>query len=189
MKVGLYFGSFNPVHHGHLIIAQHIVNQKLTNQVWFVISPQNPLKTNGSLLNEHHRKHLVDIAIKEELKLKSSNVEFNMPKPSYTIDTLIYLKEKFPKYSFEIIMGADSFQNIKKWKNYETLVKENDLLIFPRKNFPIENKINANIITLEAPLIEISSTRVREMIKKNLSIKYLVPDNVKEEIERNGYYK
>ena len=189
MKIGLYFGSFNPIHHGHLIIAQHIINQSLVDQIWFIISPQNPLKKATSLLNEHHRKHLVEIAIINERKLKASNVEFNLPRPSYTIDTLIYLKEKFPDHSFEIILGSDSFKNISKWKNYEILIQDYQFLIFPRKDFKLDRVENANCRILNAPLIEISSTHIRNMIKDGLSIDYLVPEKVKEEIERNGYYK
>lgn len=189
MKVGLYFGSFNPIHHGHLIMAQYIINQDLVDQIWFVISPHNPLKKIGTLLNQHHRKHLIDISIEYERKLKTSSVEFNLPKPSYTIDTLIYLKEKYPDNIFEIIMGSDSFQNIEKWKNFEILVKEYYFLIFPRKNFAVENNIQANVRILDAPLIEISSTHIRNLIKRGLSIKYLVPDIVEEEIEINGYFK
>lgn len=189
MKIGLYFGSFNPIHHGHLIIAQHIINQSLVDQIWFIISPQNPLKKATSLLNEHHRKYLVEIAIINERKLKASNVEFNLPRPSYTIDTLIYLKEKFPDHSFEIILGSDSFKNISKWKNYEILIQDYQFLIFPRKDFKLDRVENANCRILNAPLIEISSTHIRNMIKDGLSIDYLVPEKVKEEIERNGYYK
>src|SRR6478672_4307435 len=120
--IGLYFGSFNPVHHGHLIIAKHLLNQKLVDEVWFVVSPQNPFKNSGTLLNENHRYFLLQEAIEGEQKLKVSNVEFKLPKPSYTVNTLSYLQEKYPDHSFSIIMGSDSFQNIEKWKNAEVII-------------------------------------------------------------------
>lgn len=189
MKTGLYFGSFNPIHIGHLIIANHIVNNTSLDQVWFVISPQNPLKSANALLNKYHRKALIDLAIEGERKLKSSSIEFSLPIPSYTIDTLTYLKEKYPDHIFSIIMGSDSLQNISKWKNYEYLVEKYQLLVYERPGFKIGNSSFPNIIYLKAPLLDVSSTRIREMIKAGNSIKFLVPDVVKEEIERNHYYK
>ncbi|MEP6947736.1 MAG: nicotinate (nicotinamide) nucleotide adenylyltransferase [Ginsengibacter sp.] len=188
MKIGLYFGSFNPIHTGHLIIASHIVNNTLLEQVWFVISPQNPLKKAASLLNEHHRKHLIDLSIEGEKKLKTSNVEFKLPKPSYTIDTLTYLSEKYPHHEFSVIMGSDSFSNIKRWKNYEVLSKNYPIYIYERPGFKLSGTQESNIIILQAPLLEISSTHIRELVRLKKSIRYLVPDIVKEEIERQQYY-
>ena len=189
MKIGLYFGSFNPVHIGHLIIGNYIVINTDVDQVWFVISPQNPLKENLNLLNKYHRKYLIDIAIEGENKLRTSTIEFSLPTPSYTIDTLTYLKEKYPDYQFYIIIGSDSYQNITKWKNYEMLLKSYEILVYERPGFTIEDPVEANIKTLKAPLLDISSTKIREMIKRGDSIKFLVPDVVKEEIEKNHYYK
>ena len=189
MNIGLYFGSFNPVHIGHLIIANYIVNKTDLNQVWFVISPQNPLKESNSLLNKYHRKYLIDIAIDGEKKLKTSTIEFSLPTPSYTIDTLTYLQEKYPEYKFSIIIGSDSFQNIYKWKNYEQLINNYPVLVYERPGFTTKNTVEKNITFLNAPLLDISSTKIREMIKKGESIKFLVPDVVKEEIEKNHYYK
>jgi nicotinate-nucleotide adenylyltransferase len=189
MTIGLYFGSFNPVHIGHLIIANHIVNTNSLQQVWFVVSPQNPFKNTSSLLNEYHRLHLVTVAIDGEKKLRASNVEFKLPKPSYTIDTLTYIKEKYPEHLFAIIMGSDGFTNLNKWKNYETLVKDYPFYIYKRPGFEITKTFGATVHLLDAPLLDISSTRIRSMIKEKQSIKFLVPDVVKEEIERNGYYK
>ena len=189
MNIGLYFGSFNPVHIGHLIIAGYISNYDNVDQVWFVLSPQNPLKPQNNLLNEYHRQHLLLNAIEGENKLKCSIIEFHLPRPSYTIDTLAYLKEKYPEHNFNIIMGSDSFQNIKKWKNYELLIAEYPILVYKRPGFEINNKLQANITVLDAPLLEISSTNIREMIKRGKSIRFLVPDTVKEEIDRNHYYK
>lgn len=188
MKVGLYFGSFNPVHNGHLIIASYILNETDLKQVWLIVSPQNPLKKSSSLLNEYHRLHLVKSAIDGEKNIKVSSIEFQLPKPSYTIDTLTYLKEKYPQHDFSIIMGSDSFNNIEKWKNYQVLLKEYAIYIYRRPGFEIINN-KKNIIVLDAPLIEISSTRIRELIKSGKSIRYLVPDIVKDEIENNNYYK
>lgn len=189
MKIGLYFGSFNPVHIGHLIIANFMATNTNLDQVWFVISPQNPLKHKSSLLNKYHRKYLIDIAIDGEKKLRSSAIEFSLPTPSYTIDTLSYLQEKYPDYSFLIIIGSDSVQNLPKWKNFELLVKNFEILVYERPGFAIEKTHESRIVKVKAPLLDISSTQIREMIKKGDSIKFFVPDVVKEEIERNHYYK
>ena len=190
MKIGLYFGSFNPIHVGHLIIAKYVADNIDLNQVWFVISPQNPLKINRTLLNKYHRKYLIDIAIEGEKKLKSSSIEFSLPLPSYTIDTLTYLKEKYIYHTFSVIIGSDSLGNITKWKNYEQLIKNYELLIYERPGFQNDNNnLSSNIKYLKAPLLDISSTRIREMIKAGKSIKFFVPDVVKEEIDRNHYYK
>ncbi len=189
MKIGLYFGSFNPIHIGHLIIANHLLNATDLQQVWLVISPHNPLKKSASLLNEYQRLHLVQKAIEGENKLKASSVEFHLPKPSYTIDTLTYLQEKFPDHSFSVIMGSDSLGNIDKWKNYQTLLKQYELYIYQRPGFEVSKEQPANIHILNAPLLEISSTRIRELIKANKSIRYLLPEVVRLEIENNNYYK
>ena len=188
MNIGLYFGSFNPIHIGHLIIASHVENNVGLDQIWFVVSPQNPLKKESSLLNEHHRKHLIDLSIEGEKKLRTSNVEFKLPKPSYTIDTMIYLTEKYPKHTFSIIMGSDSFTNIKRWKNYEILLKNYEIYIYERPGFMVKEKLGTKITILQAPLLEISSTHIRELIHAKKSIKFLVPDVVKEEIEKHHYY-
>ncbi len=189
MEIGLYFGSFNPVHNGHLIIANHMVNYTSLQQVWFVVSPQNPLKNENSLLNEHHRKHLIDLAIEGEGKLRSSNIEFQLPRPSYTIDTLTYLSEKRPNDKFSIIMGSDSFSNISNWKNSEILLRDYPIFIYERPGFPVdEKKILKNITVLRAPLLQISSTAIRRMIKEKKSIRFLMPDIVKEEIENQQFY-
>ena len=189
MKVGLYFGSFNPIHIGHLIIANHIVNNAEVDEVWFVVSPQNPLKESSSLLNEQHRYSLVKIAIEDENKLKASNVEFSMPKPSYTIDTLIYLSEKFKQHHFTLIIGSDSYLNFEKWKNYKQIILNYNILIYPRPSFQIKENLPSSVKIVEAPLLEISSTQIRKHIKNNKSIRYLVTDKVLEQIELNGYYK
>ncbi len=189
MKIGLYFGSFNPVHVGHLIIANHAVNETDLNQVWFVVSPQNPFKQSASLLSEYHRLHLIKSAIDGENNLRATSVEFNMPKPSYTVDTLAYLKEKHPEHEFSILMGSDGFQNLNKWKNYEVIVANHSIYIYKRPGFEVTETLGATIHILIAPLLEISSTHIRVLIKSRKSIRFLVPDVVKEEIELAGYYK
>lgn len=189
MNIGLYFGSFNPVHVGHLIIASHAVNETDLNQVWFVVSPQNPFKQSASLLNEYHRLHLIKSAIDGENNLRASSVEFSLPKPSYTVDTLVYLKEKYPEHEFSILMGSDGFQNLNKWKNYKVLVANYSFYIYKRPGFEVTETFGATIQILDAPLLEISSTHIRELIRNKRSIRFLVPDIVKEEIEQAGYYK
>lgn len=189
MNIGLYFGSFNPVHIGHLIIANHVANNTNIKQVWFVVSPQNPFKATSSLLNEYNRLHMIKSAIEGENKLRASSVEFKLPKPSYTVDTLAYLKEKHPEHCFSIIMGSDGFHNIEKWKNYKVILENHSIYIYHRAGFELRPTKSADIIPLAAPLLEISSTQIREMVKEKKSIRFLVPDIVKEEIERNGYYR
>jgi len=189
MKIGLYFGSFNPLHIGHLIIANHVLNETDLNKIWFVVSPQNPFKSNNTLLNETHRLQLVRLAVEQDNRIKVSDVEFSMPRPSYTIDTLTYLKEKNPDDSFSIIMGSDSFQNLNKWKNYKMITEAHTIYVYKRNGFEINNTHGANIIELNAPLLQISATYIRELIKAGKSIKYLVPEIVREEIETRKFYK
>lgn len=187
MKIGLYFGSFNPIHHGHLIIAKHIKYHSDLDQIWFIVTPQNPLKSSKTLLNERHRKLLVDLAIEGEQHLKSSDIEFKLPKPSYTVETLAYLNEQYAQHEFSIIMGSDSFTNIKNWKNYELILKNHFIHIYERPQFPVI-KTSDNIHIYQAPLLDISSTQIRQMIKENLSIRYWVPDEVMQEIQNQQYY-
>jgi nicotinate-nucleotide adenylyltransferase len=189
MKIGLYFGSFNPIHTGHLIVASFVANHTDMQQVWFVVSPQNPLKPSSVLLNEYHRLHLVRLAVEDDLRLKASEVEFKLPRPSYTIDTLTYLKEKYPQHEFSIVMGSDSFQNLSKWKNFEQLVKNYAFIIYKRPGFEIKDYPGAAVTILNAPLLQLSATEIRDNIKSGKSIRYLVPDKVRDEIEQNSYYK
>lgn len=188
MKIGLYFGSFNPIHNGHLIIANHFINETSLDQVWFVVSPQNPFKQKEQLLNEQHRLNLVRIAVDNEEKLKASNIEFNLPKPSYTVNTLVYLSEKYPTYEFSIIMGSDGFQNIVKWKNANFIIDNFSIYIYERSGYEINKATSANIYVTKAPLLNISSTYIRELIKRKKSLRYLVPDSVMDEIKKQGYY-
>jgi nicotinate-nucleotide adenylyltransferase len=189
MKIGLYFGSFNPVHVAHLIIANHILNETDIEKIWFVISPQNPFKSEFNLLNEYHRLHLVRLATEDDNRIKSSDIEFSLPKPSYTINTLIYLEEKFPEHDFAIIMGSDSFQNFHKWKNYDIIIKDYAIFVYIRPGFEVKNHLNAKLNIIDAPLLQLSATQIRRYIKEGKSIRYMVPDKVLEEIEKGGYYK
>jgi nicotinate-nucleotide adenylyltransferase len=189
MKIGLYFGSFNPIHTGHLIIAQHILNETDLGQVWFIVSPQNPFKQQKQLLNEYDRLHLVNLAIQKSVGLKALDIEFRLPKPSYTITTLTYLREKYPQHTFSIIMGSDSLQNLDKWKNADQLMQNFPIYVYLRPGFPITNTKIRELNTLTAPLLEISATHIRELIARAKSIRFLVPDIVCDEIESAGYYK
>ena len=189
MKVGLYFGSFNPIHVGHLILANHILNESGLDRIWFVVSPLNPFKKTENLLNEYDRLHLVQKAIEGDVRLKASDIEFSLPKPSYTVHTLAYLEEKYSEYRFFIIMGSDGFQNLDKWKNPETIVANYPIIIYKRPGFEVYNKLNANITVMNAPLLDISSTHIRALIQSGKSIRYLVPPAVEEEIMASGLFK
>ena len=189
MNVGLYFGSFNPVHSGHLIIATHIANYTDLDRIWFVVSPQSPYKRQETLLNENHRKHLIDLSIEGEKKLRTSNIEFKLPKPSYTAETLLYLSEKHPDYRFTIILGSDSFLNVRNWKNSDYLWNNFDFLIYERPGFEVKKEmLNEKRSVLKAPLLQISSSRIRQMVKEKKSIRYMVPEIVREQIETHQYY-
>lgn len=190
MQIGLYFGSFNPIHHGHLIIANHVYQHTSLQQIWFVVTPQNPFKQNHQLLNEYQRLHLVQLAIDGEDHLRASDIEFKLPKPSYTIDTLTYLSEKYPQHQFSIVLGGDSFQNLKKWKNGDLILRDYPIYVYGRPGFEIVTPNDAKQVTiLDAPLLELSSTRIRQAIRDKKSIRYLVPDSVMQEIDLNNYYR
>lgn len=190
MKIGLFFGSFNPIHIGHLIIAEHVASHTNLDQVWFVVSPQNPFKQKSSLLNEYDRLHLINLAIENNPKLKASDIEFKLPKPSYTIDTLIYLKEKYPNDSFSLIMGSDNLENLDKWKNADILFKDYDFYIYNRPGYTdIKNADKAKVWFLDAPQLQLSSTFIRSSIKEKKSVQYILHDKVLEEIERCGWYQ
>lgn len=190
MQIGLFFGSFNPIHNGHLIIANHILNETALKKIWFVVSPQNPLKSEGTLLDEYNRLHLVRLAVEDDTRLKASDIEFFLPRPSYTLHTLLKLKEKFPDHTFSVIMGSDSFMNLHKWKNFETIVKNYTIMVYKRPGHEAMNSIiKAEPFVVNAPMIEISATLIRKLIKVKKSIRYMVPEKVMEEIMRGGYYR
>ena len=189
MNIGLFFGSFNPVHTGHLIIANHILNETGLEKIWLIVSPLNPFKNDNSLLDEYARLDLIKAAIENDKRVVPSDVEFQLSRPSFTISTLNYLKENYPENNFSIIMGSDSFQSLHLWKNFESIIRHYKILIYRRPGYEVENRINAEIEILDAPLLGISSTEIRKLIKRGKSVRYLVPERVREEIEKNQYYR
>lgn len=189
MNIGLYFGSFNPIHIGHLIIANHVLNETSVNKVWFIVSPQNPFKESKTLLNEFDRLHLVRLATQDDNRLKCSDIEFNLPKPSYTSNTLMFISEKYPEHQFALIMGSDSYQNLDKWKNYQTIINNYQVYVYKREGHEIEKRLNREPVILNAPILQISASEIRQYIKTGKSIRYLVPEIVREEIETRKFYK
>jgi nicotinate-nucleotide adenylyltransferase len=190
LNVGLYFGSFNPVHIGHLAIANYMVEFTDIDQLWFVVSPQNPNKKKTNLLDDYQRLELVHRAVGNDNRLRASNIEFSLPRPSYTIDTLTYLKDQYPDYSFTILMGSDNLEYFHKWKNYEAITKNYHVIVYPRPGFnPDKIKSFSNITMVNAPLMEISSTFIRNSIKEGKNIKYFLPQKVFEYIEEMNFYK
>ncbi len=189
-KIGLFFGSFNPIHIGHLIIANIMAENADLNKVWFVVSPQNPFKPSKGLLHEFDRYDMVKAAIADHYKLEVSDVEFNLPKPSYTIHTLAYLTEKFPGKEFKVIMGEDNLENFSKWKNHDEILNQFGLYVYPRPNVTnSEFTRHANVKMIEAPLLDISATYIRNCIKNNKSIHYLVPEPVEQMIRLKDFYR
>lgn len=190
IKTGLFFGSFNPIHIGHLIIANYMATATDLQEVWLVVTPQNPLKLKSTLANDYDRLHLVRIAIDDNPKLRASDIEFSLPKPSYTIDTLAYLKEKFPTRDFVLIMGGDNLATLHKWKNYETILKYYSIYIYKRPNYELgEFSTHPSIRFFEAPLLDISATYIREALKNKHSIRYLVPEPVFDYLESSTLYR
>lgn len=188
-KIGLLFGSFNPVHTGHLIIANVMAENTDLDEVWFVVSPQNPFKPAKSLLHEFDRYDMVKAAIADNYKLKASDVEFHLPKPSYTIDTLAVLSEKNPQKKFKVILGEDNLVNFENWKNHSELLEQYGLYVYPRPgvaHLAIAN--HPNVIKVDAPLLDISATYIRQCIKDNKSIRYLVPEPVEQIIRNRNFY-
>jgi len=190
MKVGLYFGSFNPIHNGHLIIAQAVQEFAKLDEVWFIVSPQNPLKRNGSLLHEFDRFDMVKLAIDDNDRFRVSDIEFSMPRPSYTIDTLAYLKEKHKGKQFQLIIGGDNLSIFPKWKNSQKIIEEFGLIVYPRPGAKQSELINhPNVIFIEAPLLDISATFIRKCIRENRTIRYLVPGKAAEYIADRKLYQ
>lgn len=190
MKVGLFFGSFNPIHIGHLIIANTILENAYLDQVWFVVSPQNPFKKRSTLLHEFDRLDMVNAAIHDNYAMRASDIEFNMPKPSYTIDTLTHLKDKHPEKEFVLIIGEDNLKSFPKWKNSDKILEYYQLLVYPRPHAqPSDLVKHPKVQLVEAPLIDISATFIRKCIASDRSVKYLVPDTVNEMILSRKFYQ
>ena len=194
-KIGLFFGTFNPIHVGHLIIANHMEEYSDLDEVWLVVTPHNPHKEKRSLLNDMHRYQMVEIALENYPKLKASKIEFGLKQPNYTVITLAHLREKYPKFHFSLIMGEDNLENFHKWKNYETILENHDIYIYPRvfKNkinkLKIEEQYLKKICKLEAPIVEISSTFIRKSIKAKKNVMPLLPYNVWKYIDEMNFYK
>lgn len=189
MKIALFFGSFNPIHIGHLIIANYIAETQNVDKVWLVVSPHNPFKEKSSLLNEYDRLYLVNLAIDGNQKLEASNIEFFLPKPSYTIDTLTFLKEKFPQHEFSLIMGGDNLASISKWKNYELILKNHLIYLYNRPGHTVTENKMSHIKVLNVPHLEISSSFIRESIANGISMKYFLPDAVEKYITEMNIFK
>ena len=189
MKVGLFFGSFNPIHHGHLIVAQAVLNQTDMKQIWFVVSPQNPHKKSKTLLHEFDRLDMVERAIEDNFQFKSCDIEFNLSRPSFTIDTLIHLSEKYPEHEFSLIIGGDNLEQFKSWKNFDKILDYFQLIVYPRGDDHTSDLwAHKKVQKINAPVLYISATYIRECIKAGQSIKYLVPDNVEQLISQKKFY-
>jgi nicotinate-nucleotide adenylyltransferase len=189
-KIGLFFGSFNPIHIGHLIIANAMAENTDLKKVWLVVSPQNPLKPSKGLLHEFDRYDMAKAAVADHYKIEVSDVEFHLPKPSYTIHTLAHLTEKYPDKEFKVIIGEDNLESFTKWKNHEQILEQFGLYVYPRPNVTNSDlKRHPNVKVVEAPLLDISATYIRNCIKNNKSIRYLVPEAVETTIRLKGFYQ
>jgi nicotinate-nucleotide adenylyltransferase len=195
-KVGLYFGSFNPIHIGHLAIAGYMTEYADLDQVWFVVSPHNPLKKKETLLTDHQRLHMVNLATGDNTRLKASDIEFKLPVPSYTIDTLTYLNEKYPKNELVLVMGEDNLYTLHKWKNVKELTKKYPIYVYPRPGTikpasPLLDQIlsGAEIHNVKAPLMEISGTFIRDGIKMGKDMSYFLSPAVWRYIKEMHFYE
>lgn len=191
-KVGLYFGTFNPIHVGHLIIANHMVENSDLDEIWMVVTPHNPFKKKSSLLDNYHRLEMVYLATKEYDKIKPSDIEFNLPQPNYTINTLTHVSDKYPTHSFSIIMGEDNLKSFHKWKNYEAILDDYSVYVYPRiSEGIIENKFDnhTKINRVQAPIVQVSSTMIRNAIKLDKSARPLLSNEVWKYIDEMNFYK
>lgn len=192
MKIGLYFGTFNPIHVGHLIIANHMAEHADLDQVWMVVTPHNPLKKKNTLLDDYHRLQMVHLATEDFPKIKPSDIEFKLSQPNYTVNTLVHLQEKYPQNEFSLIMGEDNLKSLHKWKNFDTILAHHDIYVYPRISLEPENttfKNHSKIHVIDAPVVEISSTFIRDNIKKGKNVQPLLPAKVWEFIDHNNFYK
>jgi nicotinate-nucleotide adenylyltransferase len=189
VKIGLFFGSFNPIHMGHMIIANIMAENTDLDKVWFVVSPQNPFKPSKGLLHEFDRFDMVRAAVYDSYKLEVCDIEFHLPKPSYTIHTLVHLKEKHPDKEFKVIIGEDNLASFKKWLNYERILEDYGLYVYPRPHVqPSDLKTHPHVKMVDAPMMDISATFIRNCVRNRKSIRYLVPDPVEEMIRVKGFY-
>jgi nicotinate-nucleotide adenylyltransferase len=190
VKTGLFFGSFNPIHVGHLIIGSYLIDFTDLDEVWYVVSPHNPLKDKASLLNEYERLEMVRIATEDEPRLKASDIEFTLSKPSYTIHTLLHLQEKYPGRQWVLIMGADTVPTLPKWKNYEQLMSNYDIYIYPRPDYILdENSLPGNMkLIADVPIMEISASHIRNAIRQKKSVRYMLTEKVFQYIDKWGLY-
>jgi len=186
MKIGIYSGSFNPIHFGHIKLAKYLITSNLVDEVWLVVSPQNPLKDRECLADDNLRLQMAKIAFKNEPKIKVSDLEFHLPKPSYTIDTLNFLQKQHPQNQFFLLIGADNAAVFDQWKNYDEILEKFNVLCYPRENFPKKSEKFPKIKFIDAPMINISSTKIRNRLKNNIPCDDLLPKNVLEFIEKNG---
>ena len=192
MKVGLFFGSFNPIHIGHLVIANHLVEYSDLDQVWFVVTPHNPFKNKNTLLDNYQRLEMVYRATKDYIKLKPSDIEFNLPQPNYTINTLVHLQEKYPQHEFALIMGEDNLKSFHKWKNYELILENHHIYVYPRvSDQKVETRFDGRkkIHVINAPLMELSSTFIRNAIKEGKNVQPMLPQHVWEYLDEMNFYK
>lgn len=192
MKIGLYFGSFNPIHIGHLIIANQLVENSDLDQIWFVVTPHNPFKKKSTLLDNYQRLEMVYLATKDYDTLKESDIEFNLPQPNYTVNTLVYLTEKYPKHDFALIMGEDNLKSFHKWKNYQTILEYHSIYVYPRiSEGKVDTQFNNHpkITRVDAPIIELSSTMVRKAIKEGKNVKPLLPEHVWAYLDEMNFYR
>ncbi|ANH59627.1 nicotinate (nicotinamide) nucleotide adenylyltransferase [Dokdonia donghaensis] len=192
MKIGLYFGTFNPIHIGHLAIANHMAEYSDLDKIWMVITPHNPFKKKSSLLNNHHRYQMVMEAVEHYDKIEPSNIEFDLPQPNYTVYTLAHLEEKYPQHEFCLIMGEDNLKSLHKWKNYEVILERHDIYVYPRiSEGTVETQFDNHpkIHQVDAPIMEISSTMIRKAIKQDKNIRPLLPPEVYTFIDEMSFYR
>ena len=189
MKIGLFFGSFNPMHIGHKIIASYMEEFTNLEKVCFVVSPQNPLKKKQNLLDQYHRLMIIRMELEDNPKLEVSDIEFGMPQPSYSIDTLVRLKEEYPENEYALIMGADNLQNFHKWKNYEQILADYSVYVYPRSGIEISGKHENIHIVKGVPQMEISASFIRKSIKEGKNISYLMPEKAWKYTDEMNFYK
>jgi len=188
-KIGLFFGSFNPIHIGHLIIANYMAHYTDLSEVWFVVSPHNPLKKKDNLLNMYDRLEMVNLALEDASQIRSTDIEFRLSQPSYTIDTLMHIQERYPDDHFVLIMGADNLLTLNKWKNYEVILRDFAIYVYPRPGCDISSWMKHPKITItDTPLMELSSTFIRNAIKDGKNVQYFLPDKVFQFIDKKGVY-